>query len=309
MRRRTFLAVCCPLSSMPPCTPLARGIAFLQRKQSRDGAWRSETYGLLRDGFSLTPFVANALLDAGAPVGRAIEFIEKHALEFGDDYPCYSAALSLKALARVNRSAPKLIDWLREQQLIEHNGWQLGDAAYGAWGIGGPRRRAPHPGHVDISMTRYVLEGLAAAGVKQTDPTMRAARVFIEKCRAAGGGYLFSPVVIDANKAGDEIGYGTATADALIGLTAAGGDVTGALTWLLANDRSGLSPGFSSEARRRYAEGLRYYWAAARRQALGIEADLAALQRSDGSWCNDEPLVKEDDPLIATAFAVTAQAR
>ena len=113
MRRRTFLAACCAM----PGTPLARGIAYLQRKQSKDGAWRSETYGLLRDGYSLTPFVANALLDAGAHLGRAIEFIEKHALEFGDDYPCYSAALSLKALARVNRSAPKLIEWLREQQL------------------------------------------------------------------------------------------------------------------------------------------------------------------------------------------------
>jgi len=304
MRRRTFLAACCA----KPSTPLARGIAYLQRKQSRDGAWRSETYGLLRDGFSLTPFVANALMDAGASPGRAIEFIERHALQFGDDYPCYSAALSVKALARVKRPAPKLVDWLRGQQLVEHNGWRPGDAAYGAWGIGGPRRRAPHPGHVDISMTRYVVEGLAAAGLKPSDPSIRAARVFIERCRAVDGGYLFSPVVVDANKAGDGTGYGTATADAALTLQAAGGDPSHALRWLRANDRAGLSPGFASEARQRYAEGLRYYWAASRRQALGVSTDLAQLQRADGSWRNDEPLVKEDDPLIATAFAVTAQA-
>jgi hypothetical protein len=277
--------------------------------QSKDGAWRSESYGLLRDGYSLTPFVTNALLDAGAATGRAIEFIEKHALEFGDDYPCYSAALALKALARVKRPAPKLIEWLREQQLIEHNGWRPGDTAYGAWGIGGPRRRAPHAGHVDISMTRYVVEGLAAAGVSKDDPSMRAARQFIDRCRAPGGAYLFSPVVVDANKAGDGIGYGTATADAYLSLRAAGGDTTHALQWLRANDRPGLSPGFASAARRRYAEGLRYYWAAARRQTLGITTDLGPLQRPDGSWRNEEPLVKEDDPLIATSFAVTALAQ
>lgn len=305
MRRRTFLAACCAM----PDTPLAHGIVYLQRKQSRDGAWRSETYGLLRDGYSLTPFVTNALLDAGAFTGRAIDFIEKHALVFGDDYPCYSAALSLKALIRSGRKAPKLVNWLREQQLTEQNGWRPEDAAYGAWGIGGPRRRAPYAGHVDISMTRYVIEGLAAAGVGASDPSMRAARMFIEKCRAPGGGYFFSPVVVDANKAGDGIGYGTATADAALSLKAAGGDATDALNWLRANDRAGLSPGFTGEARQRYAEGLRYYWAAVRRQTLGITTDLGPLQRADKSWRNSEPLVKEDDPLIATAFAVIALSR
>jgi hypothetical protein len=30
------------------------------------------------------------------------------------------------------------------------------------------------------------------------------------------------------------------------------------------------------------------------------------MQRGDGSWANPENLVKEDDPLIATAFALRA---
>jgi hypothetical protein len=33
---------------------------------------------------------------------------------------------------------------------------------------------------------------------------------------------------------------------------------------------------------------------------------LKRTQRADGSWANPEKLVKEDDPLIATAFAVRA---
>jgi hypothetical protein len=37
-----------------------------------------------------------------------------------------------------------------------------------------------------------------------------------------------------------------------------------------------------------------------------MAANLRATQRHDGSWRNPENLVKEDDPLIATPFAITA---
>jgi hypothetical protein len=39
-----------------------------------------------------------------------------------------------------------------------------------------------------------------------------------------------------------------------------------------------------------------------------LSAQLISRQRSDGSWSNPEPLVKEDDPLIATGFAMRALA-
>src|SRR5579883_1977857 len=57
----------------------ARAATFLWSKQGPDGGWRSETYGLLRSGQSLTPFLLVALLDAPDPpkgaVERAIAFI------------------------------------------------------------------------------------------------------------------------------------------------------------------------------------------------------------------------------------------
>jgi hypothetical protein len=37
-----------------------------------------------------------------------------------------------------------------------------------------------------------------------------------------------------------------------------------------------------------------------------VADSLKRSQRRDGSWVNPENLVKEDDPLIATAFAVRA---
>jgi hypothetical protein len=60
---------------------------------------------------------------------------------------------------------------------------------------------------------------------------------------------------------------------------------------------------------------MRYYYAAASAQAfrlLGVPRDhdqdrlLRAERRGDGSWANPEPRVKEDDPLIATGFALSA---
>jgi hypothetical protein len=38
----------------------------------------------------------------------------------------------------------------------------------------------------------------------------------------------------------------------------------------------------------------------------GVTDALKRTQRADGAWANPEKLVKEDDPLIATAFAVRA---
>ena len=41
---------------------VARAAAFLWGVQADDGGWHSRTYGLLRSGQSLTPFVLDALL-------------------------------------------------------------------------------------------------------------------------------------------------------------------------------------------------------------------------------------------------------
>ena len=51
---------------------LNKATAFLRTKQSADGAWRSETYGLLKSGQSLTPFVLFALTDNRQPSEEAI---------------------------------------------------------------------------------------------------------------------------------------------------------------------------------------------------------------------------------------------
>lgn len=338
MRRRTFFGLAAGFRAWARggASSLNRGIAYLLGRQGADGGWHSETYGLLRSGQSLTPLVLNALLDAGVKNKPGIQFIEKQVNADGAlglsngtvaDYPCYASALALRALVRTCGRRHSLVDpmtgWLANQQMVEVNWWKLEDAAYGAWGIGGARRMAPDPGHIDISMTRHVLEALAQADPEDHHGARRKARVFLRRCQNSDSSFFFSTTETGANKAGEQdkgfAGYGTATADGILGLLATGlpvsdPEVMSSISWLAENDDPELPAGFRSDARQRYAEGLRYYYVDGATRALRANRSpkfIGALtrdQRPDGSWANPETLVKEDDPLIATSFAVSALA-
>lgn len=336
---------------------LAKAAEYLWSRQEDDGGWHSHTYGLLRSGESLTPFVLEALLQVpdeiyalpGAKADRAIGFITSHTQSDGSlgttdrgipDYPNYATALAVSALCRARRSGtqagpqagpvPRMVEYLRGQQFTEQNGWRRADPAYGAWGMGGDRRTPPDTGHVDLSMTRYVIEALRASGVPASDPIFERAQVFIERCQNfdtqhpqdTDGGFFFSTTEFDTNKAGHDgrrfRSYGTTTADGILALlatgrTAADQRVVAAERWLTARHRNMEVPGFTGEAYQRWPQGLAFYYAAASTQVFralnirgGVADALTRTQRRDGSWSNPENLVKEDDPLIATAFAVRA---
>jgi hypothetical protein len=318
----------------------------LWSRQEADGGWHSHTYGLLRSGQALTPFVLDALLAVPEsvcprPVGqvdRALAFLRDHtqgngALGLADrdvaDYPNYATALAVSAICRARRAgwetqvAP-MVAWLRSQQFTEQNGWHPSDAAYGAWGMGGERRTPPDTGHVDLSMTRHVLDALRAAGIPESDPAIAAAAIFVERCQSADGGFFFTTTEFDTNKAGPEgdsfRSYGTTTADGILALLATGHGpedrrVAAARGWLTAHHRDLDVPGFRGVAYDRWPKGLAFYYAAASAQAFralqvdggtAVAEGLRRSQRRDGSWSNSENLVKEDDPLIATPFAIRA---
>jgi len=87
--RRAFLvtaAAAAACSWKRELSSLARAAHYLWAQQAADGGFHSATYGLLRSGQSLTPFVLGALLrvpDATLPapagaVDRAIAFIRRH---------------------------------------------------------------------------------------------------------------------------------------------------------------------------------------------------------------------------------------
>jgi hypothetical protein len=319
-------------------SPLVRAAQYLWAQQAADGGFHSATYGLLRSGQSLTPLVLGALLRvpddiAPAPEGavdRALAFIRTHTNAEGavgragdtDDYPNYATSLAVHAMVAARRSAwardiAPLLAQLRVQQFSEAHGWTPQHTAYGGWGIGGPIRRPPDAGHVDLSMTRYVLEALQASGVPASDPAMMRARVFLERSQNQDGGFIFSPVTPALNKAGQAgggfVSYGTSTADGVLALRASGlpdsdERIRRAVGWLRANHQPDRVPGFDAgdSSEESWSSGLRFYYAAAISRALPDASVALPEQGDDGSFRNGNSRVKEDDPLIATAFAIHA---
>jgi prenyltransferase beta subunit len=335
--RRAFLltAAAAACSRGGSGSPFQKAAEYLWAQQAEDGGFHSSTYGLLRSGQSLTPFVLDALLSlpetvlaakAGA-IDRAIAFIKKNTNADGSlgqmdetaaDYPNYATALAVSVMVKARRTGRDLdvapmVAHLRSQQFGEANGWMQEDLPYGAWGMGGPIHRPPDTGHVDLSMTRYVIEALRAAGVPPSDPAITKALVYLERSQNDDGGFFFSTVNPEINKAGEAVGgyssYGTATADGLLALRAAGvpdSDVraTKAMDWLKGRHKPDRAPGFDGTARESWGSGLRFYYASAiSKTALGLRVDLPP-QASDGSFRNENKMVKEDDPLIATTFAL-----
>jgi hypothetical protein len=332
-RRQMLLAACLQAGCARGDASL-RAAAWLWKRQADDGGWHSETYGLLRSGQSLTGLALDSLLGsshaAGSGSERAAAFLLRNTDAEGSvgrmdkagfDYPTYATSLMILALARLGRSRPGTANYLRRQQFTSENGWSPAHPVYGAWGMGGRRLHPPYTGHVDLSMTRHALQALAAAGATSDDPAFKAARVFVGRCQNSDGGFFFSTVVEEANKAGSRDGryrsYGSATADGLLCLLAIDDPknsdrVRAAAKWIEKNHSGDRVPGFESHPDHRWAHGLAFYYAAAVNEAfrgLGREAPphrVLGSQRRDGSYSNPESLVKEDDPLIATALALRA---
>ncbi len=319
---------------------LAAGAAYLWKQQADDGGWHSAAYGLLRSGQSMTAFVLDALLRVGErtyqppkqAVDRALAFLKRHTAADGaigtarevPDYPAYATSLAVQAYRQARRDdlqpeVRRMAAWLINQQFQEANGWAPEQPAYGAWGMGGEVRRPPYPGHVDLSMTRYALEALRMAGVPLQHPVYSRARVYLERLQnlPGDGGFFFSTTEADTNKAGHDgrrfLSYGTTTADGVralrcCGYTPADPRVTSAHAWLERAHTGFTTPGFTGEAYRRWPAGLRYYYASATAGMFALTDAIEEEQQPDGSWRNEETLVKEDDPLIATGFAIHALA-
>ncbi|MGH9936252.1 MAG: hypothetical protein ACREAM_08400, partial [Blastocatellia bacterium] len=108
--------------------------------------------------------------------------------------------------------------------------------------------------------------------------------------------------------------YGTTTADGVLALRAAGVPdadprVAKALKWLKDHHQPDRAPGFDNGTDRPWGSGLLFYYAHVISRVLpGLPVELPP-QAGDGSFRNSNSLVKEDDPLIATSFALYVMAR
>ena len=221
---------------------LEKAARYLVSKQSADGAWRSGTYGALRDGPSLTPLVMSAVLflPQSGPQGQT-------ALGNGADYlagfvgndgklkvaprellfPVYTAASASRVVVLVRRNEQTLrvqaawLAYLRGRQLNEALGWQPSDPEYGGWGFSLDVPRKPAPGkpkellhESNLAATIFALAALRSAKAPAGDPAYAQALGFVKRCQnfsddpAAGdekfddGGFFFMPGDAAQNKAG-----------------------------------------------------------------------------------------------------------
>jgi squalene-hopene/tetraprenyl-beta-curcumene cyclase len=237
---------------------VAAGTRALIAAQDPDGAWRSRTYGALRDGLALTPTVLKAIVFApeveGSAAARSRGAARLASGPSGHElaFPIYSAAEAAIILSHLEPTKGNRAPWLDlliRGQLTEELGWSPADLAYGAWGDA-PRasRKADvnlgAAADADISSTLFALGALRIAGASADDPAVRKALIFVARCQNIAeaaesddpayddGGFFFSPTDPVRNKAGvagsDRSGrvryhsYGSATADGLRALLRCG---------------------------------------------------------------------------------------
>ncbi|TNE84415.1 MAG: hypothetical protein EP330_29820 [Deltaproteobacteria bacterium] len=350
------LAACGAPVPEPDATPtwriraaetLGRAAGWLWAAQSEHGHWRSEMYGPLRSGQSLTPFALEALTRVpteamGFPADKASAALgwmknvrsADGALGLAGssaDYPVYASGLALAAAHRMNpdgvhRLTAPIATWLRGQQLLdgweehrEHGGFPMGSTV---------RPTPPNPGHVDLSMSRRAIEGLREAGEPADSPAMQAALAFVKRHQRESGAFVYAledglnkGVRIDEEGSSD--GYGSSTTDGLLALLALGvpeddPDVKRAHAWLLEHHRTDENPAVG-KAHARFGVAMRFYYRAGAARVfaalggpkdwqLGLHDALKAEQREDGSFQSEFVLQKEDEPVIATGLAVIALA-
>ncbi len=357
-------------------TAVARATNYLIKQQDADGTWRSQTYALLKDGTSLTPFVLSALPEISEAAkarrrgfGVLTSWIDLTAqpprVRIALQYPVYTAALALQSLSHSSpgRNADEIAAWrtlLVEQQLDERNGWSPQDARYGGWSYSHERPTKPNEGQPlsplaepNLSATAYALAGLAVSDPERQTLAVaaRRARRFVERCqnfrenalpsdaKFNDGGFHFllddevrnKPGFAGTDSQGERrfLSYGSATADGLAAIILCGCDrlhprVLAAQRWLIEHFDNPVHPGNYPASREHLQPALDFYYAASLAAAwhrVGVQdaprleqgrwasalADrLIARQREDGSWSNPSVDVREDDPLVATSFALRA---
>lgn len=286
----------------------------LIRAQSPDGAWRSPTYGVFRDGLALTPSVLKAVAfgpdveGAGPARQRGAAYLAGcirsdgsiDAGPFSLTYPVYTASTAVVVLGRIEvpdgrRARDAWLRDLRRRQLTENLGWGPSDPAFGAWGyaIEPPTKRDTEPRSpgaidADLSSTLFAVGALRLAGVDSSDPSIRKALAFAQRCQnlpedgsapdAAfdDGGFFFSPTDPVRNKAGaagkDRGGrtryhsYGSTTADGLRALLRCGLSpdhprVVAARDWLERHFSASTNPGVFEPIREDERDATYYYYA------------------------------------------------
>ena len=292
--------------------------------------------------YSLSHQPAELLASKRARIERAIERLIENSKDAdyiknvdGPDYSNYATALFLIACKQIGHNlqqtqSNRLLRYLVGAQLtfesagVDHGGWD-----YSGWMTG----ERPTPGtNVSVSCLACECLRLHAKQIDSAD-VFEHTIAWAQRTQNDDGGFCFHPKRShDGNKAGwkDEQrtnpnSYGSASADGLRILLACGmakddKRFISALDWIKNNLDAEKVPGFENlEHTGGWDQGLLFYWYYSVSKCLDILPDeqsipfaealrtkIIDLQKDDGSWANPNARMREDDPLIATSFALIA---
>lgn len=281
---------------------------WLVQQQQNDGAWHSETHGILKEGVAYTAFIIDALRElpddviSAEQLQEALLFLFNQTDESGAvgqkgayvvEYPVYATAYTLKNWKELPISldttlSPILSSYLIGQQFNEARGINPDHPAYGAWGFGEQNLPQGEVGHIDLSHSRRVLQALRSAGLPNAHPSWQQAAIFLNRLQNQDGGFCSSTYTLGANKADDKshncVSYATATADGLLALLALpeadSSAILLAANWLLANEDWTRPSGITPNRAGNWDKVLFYYHLSVRAQAYEKMLQLGFLDNS-----------------------------
>lgn len=253
----------------------------------------------------------------------------------------YETCLAITCFAEANKDHryDKLIKqcdaFVKSMQWDESKQKEKDDFDYG--GAGYDAKSRP-----DLSNTHYLVEALRASGNDENSDAIKRALVFVGRCqnlesehnttpfaaKVNDGGFYYTPSGEGNSPAGKEANgglrsYGAMTYAGLKSMLYAGVKsddprVKAASTWIKKNYDLKANPGLADN-------GLYYYYHLVAKAFDALKEDkitdasgkvhdwraemldeLAARQKSDGSWVNDNKKWFEGDPNMVTGFAILA---
>jgi squalene-hopene/tetraprenyl-beta-curcumene cyclase len=318
---------------------LAKGAAYLKQNQAPDGTWSKHPgiTALVATALLRQPGANRA--EQMKTVERALDYLKGLQKPDGGlyekDLPHYLTAVSAMALVEGKRPGDKATidkarNYLVANMVDESEGVNPNDIFYGAMGYGS----APRPDRRgDLVSTEYALQALRDTALPGDNAAWDKALKFLQRTQnnsetndqkwaANDGGFVYYPGFTYHEKGGTT-SYGSVTYAGLLSYTYANlkkddPRVKAALKWIRDNYTVDENPGMGQKTVYYYymvfaralqavnqpvivdAKGQRHNW----REDLAKK--LISLQHPEGFWVNPVKDEWQDNPVLVTAFTLSA---
>ena len=323
-----------------------KAYAALRARQNPDGSFAPKLGGPGITALTAAALVRHGRGPDDPVVAKALAYLEKSVKPDGGVYDKglanYTTCLAVVAFKEANRAGkydPTIAAATKYLRTLQAGADDPKDVTFGGTGYDGKSRP-------DLSNTQFFVEALTAAGAGPDDPALKKALAFIGRSQNLPGEFNdqpFAAQVSDDDRGGfvynplDQANPKSDKRTAAGGLRSEGGmtyaglksflyagvsksdpRVKAAVKWIRNHYTLTQNPGMGTA-------GLYYYYhtfakamtalgddvfvdAAGKKHPWRVELfdALKAAQKPDGTWANDNKAFFENQPELATAFALLA---